>query len=112
MTVINTSGWIPTGHRILVKVDQVERKTQSGIIIADAYADKEQLGQDAGTVVEVGNTAYADQESPWCSVGDHIKFGRYAGQIIKVTKDDGVVEEYRVINDLDVALVKKGEVNE
>jgi co-chaperonin GroES (HSP10) len=112
MTVKNTSGWVPTGHRILVKVDQFERKTQSGIIIADAYADKEQLGQDAGTVVEIGNTAYSDQKSPWCSVGDHIKFGRYAGQIIKVTKDDGTVEEYRVINDLDVALVKKGEVNE
>ena len=112
MTVQNTSGWVPTGHRILIRVDQFERKTQSGIIIADSYADKEQLGQDAGTVVEIGNTAYADQESPWCSVGDHIKFGRYAGQIIKVTKDDGTVEEYRVIIDLDVALVKKGEVNE
>ena len=111
MTEINTSGWVPTGHRILVKVDQVERKTQSGIIIADAYADKEQLGQDAGTVVEVGNTAYADQESPWCSVGDYIKFGRYAGQLITPDEsEDGI--EYRVLNDLDICLTKLGDSNE
>jgi hypothetical protein len=32
--------------------------------------------------------------------------------LVKFTKEDGTVEEYRVINDLDVALVKKGEVNE
>ena len=105
---MNTSGWKPTGHRVLVKVEQVERQTESGIIIADITADKEQLGQDAGIVAELGNTAYADQESAWCKVGDYVKFGRYAGQIIRPKESaDGV--EYRVINDLDVVLVKSGD---
>ena len=104
--VTNTSGWIATGHRILILVDQVERKTESGIIIADVTADKEQLGQDAGIVVEMGPTAYSDQSEQWCQVGDYIKFGRYAGQVIRPKEsEDGV--EYRVINDLDVVLVKK-----
>ena len=108
---MNTSGWKPTGHRVLVKVEQVERTTESGIIIADITADKEQLGQDAGIVAELGNTAYSDQESAWCKVGDYVKFGRYAGQIIRPKEAlDGV--EYRVINDLDVVLVKSGEINE
>ena len=104
---MNTSGWKPTGHRILVRVEQVERKTESGIIIADITADKEQIAQDAGIVVEVGNTAYSDQSEQWCEVGDYIKFGRYAGQVIRPKEADDEVE-YRVINDLDVVLVKKG----
>ena len=107
MSDMNTSGWKPTGHRILVRVEQVERKTESGIIIADITADKEQIAQDAGIVVEVGNTAYSDQSEQWCQVGDYIKFGRYAGQVIRPKEADDEVE-YRVINDLDVVLVKKG----
>jgi chaperonin GroES len=103
---MNTSGWKPTGHRVLIRVEEIERKTESGIIIADITADKEQLGQDAGVVVELGNTAYSDQSQPWCKVGDNVKFGRYAGQIIsKKQSDDGL--EYRVLNDLDVVLVKE-----
>jgi chaperonin GroES len=103
---MNTSGWKPTGHRVLVKVEQVERKTESGIIIADITADKEQLGQDAGIVVELGNTAYSDQSESWCKVGDYVKFGRYAGQIIRPKESlDGV--EYRVLNDLDIVLVRQ-----
>jgi chaperonin GroES len=103
---MNTSGWKPTGHRVLILVEEIERKTESGIIIADITADKEQLGQDAGIVVELGNTAYSDQSQPWCKVGDKVKFGRYAGQIIsKKQSDDGL--EYRVLNDLDVVLVKE-----
>jgi chaperonin GroES len=108
---MNTSGWKPTGHRVLVRVDQVERKTESGIIIADVTADKEQLGQDSGIVVELGNTAYADQSDAWCKVGDYVKFGKYAGQIIRPSESLDE-REYRVINDLDVVLTKNGEINE
>ena len=105
---MNTSGWTPTGHRVLVKVDQVERTTKSGIIIHDVTADKEQIGQDGGVVVELGNTAYSDQSDSWCKVGDYVKFGRYAGQLLRPTEsEDGV--EYRVLNDLDIVLVKSGD---
>ena len=105
---MNTSGWKPTGHRVLVRVEQVERTTESGIIIADVTANKEQLGQDAGIVVELGNTAYADQSEPWCKVGDYVKFGKYAGQLIRPSESLDE-KEYRVINDLDVVLTKNGE---
>jgi co-chaperonin GroES (HSP10) len=102
----NNSGWIATGHRVLIRVDQVERKTASGIIIADITADKEQLAQDSGFVVEIGPTAYSDQSAPWCKVGDYVKFGRYAGQLVRPNETDDE-KEYRVINDLDVVLVQK-----
>jgi co-chaperonin GroES (HSP10) len=105
---INTSGWKPTGHRVLVKVDKVEEVSQGGIIIPKDVTKREQLGQDGGIVVEVGNTAYADQEAPWCQIGDYVKFGRYAGQLITPEEaDDGI--EYRVLNDLDIVLTKTGE---
>jgi co-chaperonin GroES (HSP10) len=105
---INTSGWTPTGHRVLVRVEQVERTTESGIIIADITADKEQLGQDGGVVVELGNTAYSDQSEKWCKPGDYVKFGKYAGQLIRPKEAlDGI--EYRVLNDLDIVLVKQGD---
>ena len=106
MSNMNTSGWKPTGHRILVRVEQVERKTESGIIIADITADKEQIAQDAGIVVEVGSTSYSDQSEKWCEVGDYIKFGRYAGQLVRPS-ESADEREYRVINDLDVVLVQK-----
>ena len=105
---MNTSGWKPTGHRVLVKVTKVEEVSQGGIIIPKDVTKREQLGQDGGIVVEVGNTAYSDQESPWCKVGDYVKFGRYAGQLIRPKEaSDGI--EYRVLNDLDICLTKTGE---
>lgn len=107
----NTSGWKPTGHRVLVKVEKVERTTEGGIIIPDAISDKEQLGQDGGVVIELGNTAYSDQKEPWCKPGDYVKFGRYAGQLIRPKEaSDGI--EYRVLNDLDIVLTKTGDRNE
>ena len=56
---MNTSGWKPTGHRVLVKVTKIEEITQGGIIIPKEVTKREQLGQDGGIVVEVGNTAYS-----------------------------------------------------
>ena len=108
---MNTSGWKPTGHRVLVKVTKIEEITQGGIIIPKEVTKREQLGQDGGIVVEVGNTAYSDQESPWCKVGDYVKFGRYAGQLISPKEaKDGI--EYRVLNDLDIVLTQLGDSNE
>jgi len=108
---MNTSGWKPTGHRVLVKVEKIEEVTQGGIIIPSEITKREQLGQDGGIVVEIGNTAYSDQESPWCKVGDYVKFGRYAGQLITPKEaKDGI--EYRVLNDLDIVLTQLGDSNE
>ena len=108
---MNTSGWKPTGHRVLVKVEKIEEVTQGGIIIPSEITKREQLGQDGGVVVEIGNTAYSDQESPWCKVGDYVKFGRYAGQLITPKEaKDGI--EYRVLNDLDIVLTQLGDSNE
>lgn len=97
--ISNTSGIHPKGHRVLILPDPVEEVTQSGIILSvGENRDRERLAQLKGTIVEIGDSAWLDQPSPWAKVGDHVIFGKYSGLIY-----DGADEkEYRIINDLDV----------
>lgn len=96
------------GYRVLVKPDPLEKKTESGIILEYAsMEDRLQMAVTTGTVVALGAQAYSQQEvSPdgksWCSVGDRILFGKYAGKMIE-NPDDG--ERYFVMNDVDVLAV-------
>ncbi len=95
----NTSGIHPKGHRVLILPDPVEEITQSGIILSvGENRDRERLAQLKGTIVELGNTAWLDQPSPWAEVGNHVIFGKYSGLIYQGADD----KEYRIINDLDV----------
>ena len=98
----NTSGIHPKGHRVLILPDPVEEVTQSGIILSVGETrDRERLAQLKGTIVEIGDSAWLDQPSPWAKVGDHVIFGKYSGLIY-----DGADEkEYRIINDLDVVAI-------
>jgi co-chaperonin GroES (HSP10) len=80
--MINTSGIHPKGHRVLILPDPVEEVTQSGIILSvGENRDRERLAQLKGTIVELGNTAWLDQPSPWANEGDHVIFGKYSGLI-------------------------------
>ena len=98
----NTSGIHPKGHRILILPDPVEEVTQSGIILSvGENRDRERLAQLKGTIVEVGNTAWLDQPSPWANEGDHVIFGKYSGLIYQGADE----KEYRIINDLDVVAI-------
>jgi co-chaperonin GroES (HSP10) len=98
----NTSGIHPKGHRVLILPDPVEEVTQSGIILSvGENRDRERLAQLKGTIVELGNTAWLDQPSPWASEGDHVIFGKYSGLIYQGADE----KEYRIINDLDVVAI-------
>lgn len=104
--MINESGIYPVGHRVLILPEQVEEKTEGGIILHTAsQKSREEMAQINGIVVGIGSTAYNDQHSPWCKVGDKVIFGKYSGLIY-----DGLDgKKYRIINDLDiVAVVEKG----
>lgn len=105
----NKSGIWPVGICILVKPDQVEQTTESGIVISTNETNKrEQLAQTDGIVIAIGPKAYYD-ETPRCKVGDRIIMAAYAGMIRK--GNDG--HEYRLINDNDVkAILVKEEDNE
>ena len=104
--MINNSGITPVGHRLLVQPLALEEVSVGGIILSKDTVDMERLAQMRGTVIELGTTAYSDQPSAWCKVGDLITFGKYSGLIYngKETADN---LEYRVINDLDVVAIHK-----
>ncbi len=92
------------GHRVLIKPYYPEEKTESGIIVG--IGREFQLEKNAtqeGIVIDVGSTAWANEGLggvPWCKVGDHVYFAKYAGKQVK----DGD-EDFFIINDEDVQAV-------
>lgn len=95
----NESGFLPLGHRLLVMPDVVQKKTASGIILAEETTGRDEMAQVKGTVIAVGNGCWKDTTvSEWAKPGDRIVFGKYSGLLWK--GHDNVT--YRILNDLDV----------
>jgi chaperonin GroES len=96
----------PVLHRILIKPDDLEEKTQSGIIIK--HDKREEAAVEKGTVVLVGSTAYKEfgttAEEQGIKVGSRVTFAKYAGKTIK----DGDVR-YLILNDEDIVGVLEDE---
>lgn len=90
----------PLLHGVLIKPDNVEKKTDGGIIIPDLVTDKERKAVEYGTVVRVGPRAFIDYgRSPdILQKGDRVTFARYAGKELKDTDN----ETYLLVNDVDV----------
>lgn len=102
---MNVSGITPVGHRVLVLPVETERKTASGIVLMDKTAMMEEMAQTQGTIVEIGDTCWDDQPTPWAKVGDLVMYGKYAG----VVYEGNDKQKYRVLNDKDVvAVIIKG----
>jgi co-chaperonin GroES (HSP10) len=96
------SNWNPCGNKILVQMDKIEEKSAGGIFIPRQKVEREEMSQMVGTLVAVGNCAWADQPYPWAKVGDRVKFAKYAGFL---HDDDGDGNSYRVMHDLDIVMV-------
>ena len=69
----------PIGDRVLVKLEEVEEKTASGIFIPQTAQEKTQ----AGLVEAVG-----DDETITVKVGQKIMYDKYAGTTINVDGKD------------------------
>jgi co-chaperonin GroES (HSP10) len=99
--IVNEAGLTPCGHRILIKVDEVERTTEGGIVIPDSLADKEEMATIKATVIAIGPGAWLDTHGgPWAEVGQKVMIAKFAGQLWKRGNT-----KYRVISDLDVIAV-------
>lgn len=116
----NESGITPSGNRVLVKPDDIEKKTSGGIIIPDTTADQHMLSQSIGTLIAVGpdswqhvtETVYElvdgsmkpvrkmvrGYSEPFAKPGDRVAFAKFGG--LQVEGEDGKV--YRILNDEDV----------
>lgn len=86
----------PTGHHVLIKIQEVEQKSAGGIILSATTHKKEQAGGQFAEVLAVGPTAWAEYETPWAKVGDTVLTVRYPGAQYD---HDGDYRFNRVIND-------------
>lgn len=95
----NKSGFRATGHRLLLIGQQVEEKTESGIVIQRKTAEATRDLSIVATVVEIGHDCWFDKSTDYCQVGDKVLVGQYTGKFHK-SHLDGL--EYRFINDTDI----------
>jgi chaperonin GroES len=88
----------PTGWRIAILPYRGAEKTKGGIVLAEETQKRTQLATVCGYVLKMGPLAYMDEAKfptgAWCSEGDWVIFGRYAGSRISI--DGG---EIRILND-------------
>jgi chaperonin GroES len=66
----------PLGDRVLIKIEEVEEKTASGIFIPQTAQEKTQ----SGVVTAVGD----DEDVIKVKPGDKVMYDKYAGTSIKV----------------------------
>lgn len=92
----------PLGYRILIEPEDLEEKTEGGIVIPDTIRDKERLATQTGKVVAVGKQAWSEDEQAWAEVGDRVMFGKYAQKRIK---DPDTDKEYVLVNDQDLIAI-------
>jgi len=80
----------PLYDRIIVKRVEHQRTTASGIVIPDTAAEKPEQGE----IVAVGSGRLQDDGTVrplLVKVGDHVLFGKYAGQTVKLNGDELLV---------------------
>lgn len=102
----NESGIRPIEDRILIRVHEVEEKTEGGILIPEKYRDRKEMQQMEAVVVELGPLVfhdYADDEEIPIEAGDTIVMAKYAGLLY--TGDDK--KAYRIVGLKDIVGVKK-----
>lgn len=92
---------IPIHDHIVVKIEEEEEKTKSGIVLPDTAKEKPQKGK----VIAVGSGSLLDngQKAPLeVKVGDTVVFSKYAGTEIKLNDD-----KYLIISEKEVLAILK-----
>lgn len=104
----NTSGYVPTEHKVLVLKKEVSAKVGS-IYLPETAQEKEKFATMEGTIIACSHLAftYATPEE-WGDAkpkaGDAVLIAKYSG--VNVKGKDG--KEYTLVNDKDVlAFIKE-----
>lgn len=95
---MNESGLRPLGVAVLLKMYEPERK-KGVIVIPEEAKQKQDYVNQRAIVVEVGPEAWIDEKEPRANPGDKVMVAKYAGVMVKGTKDG---ESYRLVNDRDI----------
>lgn len=80
----------PLYDRVVIKRIEQQRTTASGIVIPDTASEKPEQGEvvavGSGKVLQDGTVRTLEVK-----VGDHVLFGKYAGQTVKVNGEELLV---------------------
>lgn len=85
----------PLLDRVVLKVEEAEEKTKSGIILSSAAQEKPQFA--SVVAVGPGGVVVGKEVKMYVSVGDKVIASKYAGTQVKI---DG--EEYTIVNQSDI----------
>ena len=91
----------PLGDRVVLKQQEAEEKTVSGIILPDSAKEKPQTA----VVIAVGPGNEIDGKKTKMQIkeGDHVIYSQYSGTDVKLED-----EEYIIVNQSDIiAIVEK-----
>ena len=88
----------PLADRVIIKMDEVEETTKSGIVLASTAKEKPQVA----TVIAVGPGGLVDgnEVKMYVNVGDKVITSKYSGTEVKF---DG--EEYIIVRQSDILAV-------
>lgn len=88
----------PLGDRVILKYQEAEEKTQSGIILPGSAKEKPQ----EAVVVAVGDGMDCEGKNVQMQVGegDRVIFSKYAGTEVKVEE-----EEYTIVSQKDIIAI-------
>lgn len=102
----NESGLRPMEFNVVVAMDPVAEKTQSGIYIPQTKVERDELACDEGTLVALSPLAFSyASEADWGeavkpAAGDRVLFAQYQGRLYE---RNGV--KYRLLKDKDIVAV-------
>ena len=99
---INTAEIYPVDYKVLVKLDDAEKVSPGGIVLAvGEAAERERMAQVRGTLIAHGGNAFQDWKGARPEPGMRVMLAKYAG----LTCEGYDNEEYRLCNDKDVAAI-------
>lgn len=98
---MNKSGIQPVEYKCLVLPEKVEEKTEGGILLTASLQEQDQLAETKGVLVAAGGMAFSDWAGEKPVVGQRVMIAKYAGLLCR--GKDG--EEYRLVNDKDIAAI-------
>lgn len=97
---------------ILVSPDETEKKSAGGIDLSALDHKAERNAQTTGVVVNIGEDAFAayKPKTPYAGiqVGDRVHYPKYSG---KWVRDSKTFEEFLAINDEDIIVVERSDVD-
>lgn len=85
----------PLGDRVVIKPEEAEEQTESGLYIPDTAQEKPQRG--AVTAVGPGRVENGNKIEMSVSEGDKVLYSKYAGT--EITIDD---EDYLIVRESDI----------